>query len=60
MMENYLYAMKNLELSGPTNVAPVIKSAIKRADNSKTIYNSKKYQILLLLTDGEICDMPRV
>jgi len=56
IMEAYAYALKNVELSGPTLFAPLIKESMKIAE-----YNKQNgigvYSILLILTDGEIHDM---
>ncbi|KAG2378434.1 hypothetical protein C9374_008073 [Naegleria lovaniensis] len=50
----YNYAMSTVQLYGPTYFAPLINTAASfaRRDAETT------YFILLILTDGEICDMP--
>ena len=46
-----------IEFLGPTKFAPVIRKAIKIAKIEQEIKTSR-YQVLLILTDGEILDMP--
>jgi len=57
-MDNVLIAYKNslksVDLHGPTNFTPIIKTV---ADQMKQVKNGEKYTILLMLTDGEITDM---
>ena len=54
MMDTYKFALKHVDLSGPTLFEPVIKEAAKiaKASEAKNIYT-----VLLIITDGEICDM---
>ena len=51
--------MKNVELSSPTLFDPILNQAKSYAEKSKE-EGSKTYQILLILTDGEIHDMEKV
>lgn len=56
VFELYKYALKNVELSGPTYFAPLIKNAVEEARENyrRDPFN---YSILLILTDGVIHDM---
>ena len=54
-MEAYLIAQSRVELSGPTNFAPTIRLAAKRAASLPE--DGSKYCVLLILTDGVIADM---
>jgi len=56
IMDAYAYAIRNVELSGPTYFAPLITEACKVAEMNKQAENDT-YTILLILTDGEIHDM---
>ena len=56
IMATYQNALKNVELSGPTLFAPILQEAMKVALHSKS-QGSQEYNILLILTDGEIHDM---
>eukprot|EP00002_Diphylleia_rotans_P021306 TRINITY_DN414_c0_g1_i2.p1 TRINITY_DN414_c0_g1~~TRINITY_DN414_c0_g1_i2.p1 ORF type:complete len:454 (-),score=90.44 TRINITY_DN414_c0_g1_i2:226-1587(-) len=56
VLSAYNYCLQNCTLSGPTNFAPIIKYAIQLAQDALT-REELKYFILLILTDGEICDM---
>ena len=53
-MNTYSQAISNLELAGPTYFAPILKEAFSAAKN---ITQGYCYQILLIITDGEIHDM---
>lgn len=56
ILEAYHEGLKKIALSGPTSFHPIINEI------SKTIKNQdlqKKYNILLILTDGGIIDMPK-
>jgi len=48
-----------VNFSGPTLFEPLIKQAILEAEASKK-QNSKKFVILVILTDGDIHDMKAV
>ena len=52
----YANALKSVELAGPTYFAPLMSEAFKLARICKN-EGSSVYQILLILTDGEIHDM---
>ncbi len=56
LMELYKYALQHVQLSGPTLFMPILQEAFKIANTSK-MEGSRCYQILLILTDGEIHDM---
>lgn len=52
----YVNALQKVTLAGPTYFAPVIKQAtLKAIENFNT---NKTYTILLIMTDGEILDLP--
>lgn len=53
-MSSYVNAISHLELAGPTYFAPILQQAFTVA---KGLTQSYSYQILLILTDGEIHDM---
>ena len=52
----YSYCLKNVELSGPTLFAPLLKEIVTQ---TKVAYQNdpNTYSILLILTDGAIHDM---
>jgi hypothetical protein len=54
----YNKALTSVELAGPTYFGPIIREAFKMAEmNARE--GSTTYQILLILTDGEIHDMDK-
>jgi hypothetical protein len=55
IIETYKNAVKSVYLSGPTNFSPSIMQSIEYV-KTKGIVNS--YYILLIITDGQISDMP--
>lgn len=57
-MSMYTNALTHVELSGPTYFAPIIEKFIGIAKQSHA-EGGRTYQILLILTDGEIHDMER-
>ncbi|KAM9978380.1 hypothetical protein ACTFIY_012133 [Dictyostelium cf. discoideum] len=56
VLEMYNRNISKIPFSGPTNFASVIQEAIARASESRLPYQ-QKYTVLLIITDGEICDM---
>ncbi|CAM6006454.1 unnamed protein product [Sphagnum balticum] len=56
LMGMYANALPNVELSGPTYFGPIIKEFVSLAKQTHD-ERSYLYQILLILTDGEIHDM---
>ena len=55
VLKLYNYGIKTYALSAPTNFSPIIIKTIEIAKrNSQNIFN---YQILTILTDGEITDL---
>ncbi len=56
VMEAYKHALTNIELSGPTNFAPIIRklTTLKRTEISQ---GTIQFDIVTILTDGEISDM---
>lgn len=57
MLSAYRNSLSNLQLSGPTYFAPVIRAAIAQAEEALRDPNKLKYYVLLILTDGIITDM---
>lgn len=57
-MEMYRSSLLQVELSGPTYFAPIIEKALATAHQSK-MQGSSVYQVLLIITDGEIHDMDK-
>jgi hypothetical protein len=53
----YRQALANVPLSGPTYFAPLLEQVCAQAHNPEQSQNRQTYTVLLLLTDGEICDM---
>jgi hypothetical protein len=54
----YTNALQNVSLSGPTYFAPLLEKFIGIASQNHA-EGGRTYQILLILTDGEIHDMER-
>ncbi|XP_044276818.1 copine-6 [Varanus komodoensis] len=58
VIEAYKRCLPQIQLYGPTNVAPIInKVAAPAAEEEKTGLPTK-YRVLLVLTDGVVSDMP--
>jgi len=53
VLQTYTAALQKFSLSAPTNFAPIINATAKLAEAAK---DSKKYIVLLMITDGGICD----
>ncbi|KNC82031.1 hypothetical protein SARC_05668 [Sphaeroforma arctica JP610] len=51
----YSHALQNVQLSGPTYFNKVIKRATK--DSKGCSQGNQTYTVLMILTDGEICDL---
>nr|XP_023918458.1 protein BONZAI 3-like [Quercus suber]XP_023918459.1 protein BONZAI 3-like [Quercus suber] len=56
IMAAYARALHNVALAGPTLFGPVINTAAQIAGRSIS-YNSSKYFVLLIITDGVITDL---
>ncbi|KAG6701538.1 hypothetical protein I3842_08G169900 [Carya illinoinensis] len=56
IMSAYASALHNVTLAGPTLFGQVIKTAAQIASQSVS-YNSKKYFVLLIITDGVLIDL---
>ncbi|KAK4572174.1 hypothetical protein RGQ29_030554 [Quercus rubra] len=56
IMAAYARALHNVALAGPTLFGPVINTAAQIASQSIS-YNSSKYFVLLIITDGVITDL---
>ena len=57
IIQAYNQALDRVELYGPTNFAPVIKSTARIAADAEKHAFGKQYFIVLILTDGIISDM---
>ncbi|XP_027188868.1 protein BONZAI 3 isoform X2 [Cicer arietinum] len=57
IMDAYAGALRSVSLSGPTLFGPVINMAAKMAAESLSSYNSTKYFVLLIITDGVVTDL---
>lgn len=58
VFDAYSNALSVVKLSGPTNFSPVIRKVIEMTRKRLTIEdNGSFYDILLILTDGEVTDM---
>ena len=55
VLETYREALKTIDMAGPTVFGPLLEQFLGYV---KTKEKEKKYQILLILTDGIIHDMP--
>ena len=55
-MELYKLATSQVEFSGPTHFASIIKHAIEKSKQILQL-GHLEYNILLIITDGEIHDM---
>ncbi|CAM9470623.1 unnamed protein product, partial [Hapterophycus canaliculatus] len=60
VLSTYRESLTRIQLSGPTLFAPVINQAASLAASTVTKDpNRQQYTILLLITDGAICDMEK-
>uniref|UniRef100_A0A8C8RZH3 Copine 6 n=1 Tax=Pelusios castaneus TaxID=367368 RepID=A0A8C8RZH3_9SAUR len=55
VIEAYKRCLPQIQLYGPTNLAPIINRVLAPASEEES---SKQYQVLLVLTDGALSDMP--
>jgi hypothetical protein len=55
VMAAYHHALNSVQLYGPTNFAPVVNHVARMARPYRT--NPTNFQVLLIITDGIICDM---
>lgn len=55
LVNAYLIAQSRVELSGPTDFAPTIRFAARRA--AALPEDGSKYCVLLMITDGVITDL---
>ena len=56
ILRAYVDCLPNVALSGPTLLAPLIKTASEKAAMTGCRQDNQKYHILLILTDGVIND----
>ncbi|KAI3660878.1 hypothetical protein MP638_006635 [Amoeboaphelidium occidentale] len=63
VLTSYRLALQNVKLHGPTLFAPFISSQCDQVEaymrNRKNLKEPWTYQVLLIITDGEINDMPQ-
>lgn len=59
VVEAYKNALKNVNLYGPTNFAPIIELINDMAEGEQVDQLNQKYNILLIITDGIINDMQK-
>lgn len=58
VIQAYQTALQNVALSGPTNCAPIIRTATRYANACATTpHGGQGYLILLILTDGQFTDL---
>ena len=58
ILQNYWNCVDKVTLWGPTNFAPIIKTAVDQSLQNQQMFNDKReYSVLLILTDGAISDM---
>ncbi|XP_063687973.1 copine-3-like isoform X5 [Bolinopsis microptera] len=58
VIQAYTTALQNVALSGPTNCAPIIRTATRYANACATTpHGGQGYLILLILTDGQFTDL---
>eukprot|EP00731_Ephydatia_muelleri_P028945 Em0020g589a len=57
IVDAYQHAVRNVKLDGPTNFSSILDKAIKYASVRES-QKPQNYFILLIITDGEISDMP--
>ncbi|KAE9459080.1 hypothetical protein C3L33_09016, partial [Rhododendron williamsianum] len=55
-MASYASALHNVTLAGPTLFGQVINTVVEIASRSIS-YNSSKYFVLLIITDGVVTDL---
>ncbi|XP_063157664.1 copine-6 [Candoia aspera] len=58
VIEAYKRCLPQIELYGPTNVAPIINKVAGPAAEEEKTGMPTKYRVLLILTDGVVSDMP--
>lgn len=61
ILQAYMNCIQNVQLWGPTNVAPIVHHVARFAAQSQAEEATKgasQYYVLLLLTDGALSDMP--
>jgi len=59
VIEAYKNSLKNVNLYGPTNFAPIIQLVNDMAEEENVTQANQKYFILLIITDGIINDMQK-
>ena len=59
VIEAYKSALKNVNLYGPTNFAPIMEMVCDMAEQARMAQQNDKYFILMIVTDGIINDMQK-
>ena len=59
ILRSYLESVKKVDLSSPTLFEPILQEA-KKIGLEYQAQGSKNYLVFIILTDGEIYDMPKV
>ena len=59
VVEAYKNALRNVNLYGPTNFAPIIELINDMTESEHVDQTNQKYNILLIITDGIINDMQK-
>ena len=57
VVDAYEKTINNIGLSGPTNFAPIIEMINDMTEQMGCTQEDQKYNILLIITDGQITDM---
>lgn len=59
MVDAYKHAIKNVNLYGPTNFAPILDLVNEMTEQMNVTQQNQKYNILLIITDGVITDLQK-
>lgn len=58
VIDAYKHAIRNVKLYGPTNFSEILKLVVDYTEAMEVSQDNQKYNILLIITDGIISDMP--
>ena len=59
VIDAYQHAIRNVKLYGPTNFSEILNLIVTYTESLKVSQDNQKYNILLIITDGIISDMPQ-
>jgi vacuolar-type H+-ATPase subunit F/Vma7 len=59
VVDAYKHAIKNVNLYGPTNFAPILDLVNEMTEQMNVTQQNQKYNILLIITDGVITDLQK-